>query len=173
MYLLALSLLTLNTLAQTYFSVPAADAPELSAFGPHSVGVKTLELVNPGQVDILKYNADSKSAPTTDRHLKVEIWYPATLATGEQAHTVYESPMVGRAAIRPGMPSTFQIQGKAKRDAAPQKGQKFPLVIVSHGYPGSRTFLSYLTENLASKGYVVAAIACKCSATTPAKLPSS
>jgi dienelactone hydrolase len=38
------------------------------------------------------------------------------------------------------------------------KGEKFPLVIVSHGYPGSRTFLSYLTENLASKGYVVAAI---------------
>jgi alpha-beta hydrolase superfamily lysophospholipase len=29
---------------------------------------------------------------------------------------------------------------------------------VSHGYPGSRFFLSYLTENLASKGYVVAAI---------------
>ncbi len=158
MHLFALYLLALNAIAQTYFSVPAVDAPELAAFGPHSVGVKTIELVNPGQIDILKYNADSKSAPTADRHLKVEIWYPATLATGEQAHTVYESPMVGRAAARPGMPSTFQIQGKAKRDSAPLKGQRFPLVIVSHGYPGSRTFLSYLTENLASKGYVVAAI---------------
>ena len=158
MHLFGIYLLALNALAQTYFSVPAVDAPELAAFGPHSVGVKTIELVNPGQIDILKYNADSKSAPTADRHLKVEIWYPATLGTGEQALTVYESPMVGRAAPRPGMPSTFQILGKAKRDAAPQKGQKFPLVIVSHGYPGSRTFLSYLTENLASKGYVVAAI---------------
>ena len=158
MHLFGIYLLALNALAQTYFSVPAVDAPELAAFGPHSVGVKTIELVNPGQIEILKYNADSKSAPTADRHLKVEIWYPATLGTGEQALTVYESPMVGRAAPRPGMPSTFQILGKAKRDAAPQKGQKFPLVIVSHGYPGSRTFLSYLTENLASKGYVVAAI---------------
>ena len=37
-------------------------------------------------------------------------------------------------------------------------GKSFPLVVVSHGYPGSRTFLTYLTENLASKGYVVAAI---------------
>ena len=117
MHLFALYLLTLNALAQTYYSVPAVDAPELAAFGPHRVGVKTLELINPGQVDILKYNADSKSAPTAGRHLKVEIWYPATLATGEQAHTVYESPMVGRAAPRPGMPSTFQILGKAKRDA--------------------------------------------------------
>jgi predicted dienelactone hydrolase len=34
----------------------------------------------------------------------------------------------------------------------------YPLVIVSHGYPGSRLQMSYLTENLASKGYVVVAI---------------
>ena len=37
-------------------------------------------------------------------------------------------------------------------------GGPFPLVVVSHGYPGSRTFMTWLTENLASKGYVVAAI---------------
>jgi predicted dienelactone hydrolase len=37
-------------------------------------------------------------------------------------------------------------------------GHAFPLVVVSHGYPGSRTFMTWLTENLASKGYVVAAI---------------
>lgn len=35
---------------------------------------------------------------------------------------------------------------------------RYPLVIVSHGYPGSRLQMSYLTENLASKGYVVVAI---------------
>ena len=72
MHLFALYLLALNALAQTYFSVPAVDAPELAAFGPHRVGVKTLDLINPGQVDILKYNADRKSAPTADRHLKVQ-----------------------------------------------------------------------------------------------------
>jgi predicted dienelactone hydrolase len=49
--------------------------------------------------------------------------------------------------------------GRALRDAAPQrKDEPFPLVIVSHGYPGSRLLLTYLTENLASKGYVVVAI---------------
>ena len=150
--------LAASALAQTYFSVPGPDAPELAPMGTYTVGVRTIELVNPGQVDILKYNAESKSAPVADRRLKLEIWYPATLAAGEKAETIYESPMVGRAAPRPGMPSTFQIFGKAARDAAPRQGEKFPLVIVSHGYPGSRTFLSYLTENLASKGYVVAAI---------------
>ena len=34
----------------------------------------------------------------------------------------------------------------------------FPLVIISHGYPGNRYLLSHLGENLASKGFVVASI---------------
>lgn len=34
----------------------------------------------------------------------------------------------------------------------------FPLVIVSHGYPGNRYLMSHLGENLASKGFVVASI---------------
>ena len=35
---------------------------------------------------------------------------------------------------------------------------QFPLIIVSHGYVGSRLLMTYLTENLASKGYVVVSI---------------
>src|SRR5262249_33922995 len=57
-----------------------------------------------------------------------------------------------------GIPNIFHITGKALRDAPPINGASFPLVVVSHGYPGSRTFMTWLTENLASKGYVVAAI---------------
>jgi predicted dienelactone hydrolase len=53
---------------------------------------------------------------------------------------------------------TIDIVDEALRDAPAVAGSMFPLVIVSHGYPGSRYFLSYLTANLASKGYVVAAI---------------
>jgi len=34
----------------------------------------------------------------------------------------------------------------------------FPLVIVSHGYPGNRMLMSHLAENIASKGYIVASI---------------
>jgi predicted dienelactone hydrolase len=34
----------------------------------------------------------------------------------------------------------------------------FPLVVISHGYPGSRLLLSHMGENLASKGFVVASI---------------
>jgi predicted dienelactone hydrolase len=44
------------------------------------------------------------------------------------------------------------------RDAAPDSTGKYPLVILSHGYPGNRYLLSHLGENLASKGFVVASI---------------
>ena len=89
----------------------------------------------------------------------MEVWYPAAIPEGKTERTTYESAMPGRPdQIPPGAPKTFEIAGEALRDAPPVQGHPFPLVIVSHGYPGSRTFLTYLTENLASKGYVIAAI---------------
>ncbi|MBX9600117.1 MAG: hypothetical protein K2X35_03895 [Bryobacteraceae bacterium] len=141
--------------AQEPYSIPAADAPELAHRGAYKAGVRTLELVNPGQPDILRFDKETKKAPLHDRKLPVEIWYPAVIADGQREHTVYTSPMPRS---WPGVPPSFQFPGKALRDAPPAAGGPFPLVIVSHGYPGSRTFLTYLTENLASKGYVVAAI---------------
>ena len=35
---------------------------------------------------------------------------------------------------------------------------EFPLVVISHGYPGNRFLMSHLAENLASKGYAVVSI---------------
>jgi predicted dienelactone hydrolase len=57
----------------------------------------------------------------------------------------------------PAPPSKFRLPGLAVRDANPEGG-RFPLVIVSHGYGNVPIAMSWLTENLASKGYVVAAI---------------
>ncbi len=142
---------------QTYFSVPPPDAPELAARGSYSVGVRTLTVTHASQVDILKFDSTTGKAPVYDRPLTIELWYPARIPAGQTETTVYSSAMPG-ATPRPGVPSTFTIAGKALRDAPPAPGGPFPLVVVSHGYPGSRTFLTYLTENLASKGYVVAAI---------------
>jgi predicted dienelactone hydrolase len=141
---------------EEFFSVPAKDAPELAPRGEYAVGVRTVELKNPGQVDILNFDKASGKAPLYDRPLKVEVWYPATLMSGQEERTAYEMILPGPPAPQP--VKKFLVPGEALRDAVPVDGKKFPLVIVSHGYPGSRFFLSYLTENLASKGYVVAAI---------------
>jgi predicted dienelactone hydrolase len=144
-----------SAIGQTgYFSVPPVDAPELAARGPESVGVRTVDIVHPGQPDILNFDKQTGKAPLYDRPLKLEVWYPALIPAGEEEKTVYHSAMAGNG----NPPGSFDIPGKALRDATPVTGRKFPMVIVSHGYPGSRTFLTYLTENLASKGYVAVAI---------------
>jgi predicted dienelactone hydrolase len=132
------------------------DAPELSPRGTYRIGVRTLQLLNKGQVDILK--AANGTEPLYDRPLKLEVWYPAQAQNGPKELVTYES-VLGRAndPKRPLVPFTFN--GRAVRDAAPLSTEgAFPLIIVSHGYPGSRLLLTYLTENLASKGYVVVAI---------------
>lgn len=132
------------------------DAPLLSARGDYKVGVKTLEFTNKNQLDILK----SKGSELTyyDRKLKLEVWYPASLSSNEKEMVVYDEVMgSSNDPKRPLIPFTFQ--GRALRDAKPVISDgKFPLVIVSHGYLGSRLLLTYLTENLASKGYIVVAI---------------
>lgn len=132
------------------------DAPELAMRGDYSVGVRTLELVHQGQIDIL--NVEEGEAPRYDRPLTVEVWYPAQVAADEEMLTRYEEVM-GTAGNekRPLIP--FMFWGRAARDVAPVTADgAFPLVVVSHGYVGSRYLMTYLTENLASKGYVVVAI---------------
>ena len=150
--------LTINTVnAQTndfLYGDQLPDAPKLSARGEYKVGVKTVNLVNPNQVDIL--NSKEGNDPTYDRPITIEVWYPANV--GDDAKTVVYDEVMGTRgdSLRPLTPFTFK--GRAYRDAAPKSGNKFPLVVVSHGYVGSRYLMTYLTENLASKGYIVAAI---------------
>ncbi len=128
-------------------------APELAAYGDLPVGVRQLDLVNPDQIDILAIDpAAQKPAewPRYDRPLTVEMWYPAAEgATGSSEMKAF---------LRDGT-TEVTLTGRAMRDAAPaQADGPFPLVLISHGYPGNRFLLSHLAENLASKGYVVASI---------------
>ena len=134
------------------------DAPELAAYGKSPIGVRTLRLVNPGQMDILKAKA-GEPTPVYDRPLTVEVWYPSLAHPAQPAKSVDGlAPGEYRTVTRDPR-NTVVIRGKALRDAPPDVAAgPYPLVIVSHGYPGNRYLLSPLAENLASKGYVVASI---------------
>ncbi|HSI78825.1 MAG TPA: alpha/beta fold hydrolase, partial [Lunatimonas sp.] len=131
------------------------DAPELAMRGDLAVGVKTLELVNKDQLDI--NNIEQGTAPLYDRKMVVEVWYPAK-STGEDSLAIYSDVLgIPGNPNRPVVP--FSFYGRATRDAEPDLAEgPYPLLIVSHGFLGSRFLMSYLTENLASKGYVVVAI---------------
>ena len=132
------------------------DAPELAPRGEFKVGVRTLDFVNKGQIDVLKSKGGID--PTYDRPIKVEVWYPANLPEGSKESVIYDEVMgTSNDPKRPLIPFTFA--GRASRNAAPLTANgNFPLIIVSHGYVGSRVLMTYLTENLASKGYIVVAI---------------
>lgn len=132
------------------------DAPDLAPRGEYKVGVRTIQWINKAQVDILHSKAGAD--PLYDRPLTAEIWYPAIVPENAKELTTYNDVFGSPGdSTRPIVP--FSFAGRALRNAKPDvKSTAFPLVIVSHGYPGSRVLLSYLTENLASKGYVVVAI---------------
>lgn len=147
----ALVLGTGTALAENRIDGQRPGAPELAAYGALGVGVRTLELVNPGQVDVLAVRPGEPRPdplPTYDRALTVEVWYPA--AEGATGVTTIDTVM------RDGQ-TAIALNGKAMRGAEPAGGP-YPLVLVSHGWPGNRFLMSHLGENLASKGYVVASI---------------
>jgi len=131
------------------------DAPELAQRGEYRVGVRTVEVVNKDQIDILK---SKDGVVLYDRRLKLEVWYPAALPEGTNDLISYIEER-GVANDPKKQIFKYSFTGRAVRDAAPDltKGS-YPLIIVSHGYVGSRLLMTYLTENLASKGYVVVAI---------------
>jgi predicted dienelactone hydrolase len=145
-----------NTAETFVYGDALPDAPELSPRGEYKIGVRTLDFVNKNQVDVLKSKGGID--PTYDRPLKVEVWYPANVAADVKELVTYDQVMgSSNDPKRPLIPFTFF--GRAVRDAAPKTTDgAFPLIVVSHGYLGSRLLLTYLTENLASKGYVVVAI---------------
>jgi predicted dienelactone hydrolase len=129
------------------------DAPELAHLGKSEVGFTTLHLVQHAQADVLAFDAGKGAAPSVDRLLTVDLWYPAHPASNSR-HMVYTAQLP---AEPPAEPTRFSVPGIAVRDA-PHSGTQLPLVIVSHGYSNDPAAMTWLTENLASKGYVVAAI---------------
>lgn len=120
------------------------DAPERAAYGSLPVGVVTRSFTDAGRADVIAAQDTEGEMPRADRTLTTEIWYPA--ADGTAPGTTYDT------VLRDGE-TPVQLSGRAARDAAPASGT-FPLVLISHGYPGNRFLMSHLGENLASKGYV-------------------
>ncbi len=116
-------------------SIPVADAPELAALGAAAVGLERLTVTTPG-----------------GRSLAIMLWYPAIPAAGAKPE------LYGRTLTPDGVaPLDITTEGIAVPDA-PAKPGKSPLVVISHGFGGWAGGMTYLAENLASKGYVVASI---------------
>lgn len=153
-WLPALAAISLATCAAAQpLSRPGVDAPQLAHLGPHAVGLRSITLVHAAQPDVLARTSTTGATPLADRTLPVDIWYPAR-PRPDARPVRYAGALSGEPPLGP---APFTFTGLAVRGAAPEGG-RYPLVIVSHGYSGTPAAMTWLTENLASKGYVVAAI---------------
>jgi predicted dienelactone hydrolase len=133
-------------------SVPEVGAPELAALGPDGAGVMLRTVVDRDQVEALGSFASGKLM-RSDRTLPLMIWYPAKIAAKAKRAT-YTASLVGEV---PGTEARFSVPGIAVR-GAPPAGKAFPIVLLSHGYNNDPAMLTWLAENLATKGYVVVGI---------------
>jgi predicted dienelactone hydrolase len=131
--LVTLSLAIVSAAAQA----SPADAPELAHAGPYAIGFASETFAPPA------------SGSRLGRRLAVDIWYPAA-PDATAPKIVYAGALTGE----DGHDVAFTDPGSAVRDAEPLGGS-FPLVVLAHGYGGTPVAMSWLAENLASKGYVV------------------
>lgn len=140
--LLAIASTNLYAAEQLFTEQPGV-MPELAKTGEYAVGVKTIEVVNPEQMDLTDFTSKK------DRSLILEVWYPSKI-NSKSAKATYKN--VTR------LHKPFELQGDAYRDAIALEEGQFPLVVLSHGYTGYRTIMFYLAEHLASHGYIVVGI---------------
>ncbi|RKT84199.1 Platelet-activating factor acetylhydrolase, isoform II [Saccharopolyspora antimicrobica] len=129
--------------------VPALPRPS----GPHAVGTTALHLVDQSRQD--------PWVPQEKRELMVSLWYPtrdddaprAQYVTPEESRRILEGQQLN--GVSPEIFSTTRTH--AGVDAEPLD-RDLPLVLLSPGFTLPRTSLTGLAEDLASRGYAVAAV---------------
>ena len=135
--------------------VPGLPAPT----GPYLIGTVSYHLVDENRPET--YTDD----PNDARQFMVQLWYPAASIDGEEA-----APYIDRVEIAAPIlaesfgfpPFLFNHLNLAHTDgylaAPPATNGPFPILIFAHGLTGFRGQNSFQMQELASQGYVVAAI---------------
>lgn len=112
-------------------------------FGPYPVGVRTIETT---------YEAAGGS-----RTLPIEVWYPAANSAASLPSDEYDYVSLAPDDLKPVLEpyTTSSLNQPAHRDSPVASGDGFPLIVFSHGFGGIRVQSIFLTNHLASHGYVV------------------
>jgi dienelactone hydrolase len=117
--------------------------------GSQPVGTREMDLV-----DALR--PDPYLANGTKRELLVRFWYPAS--PGQNCEVArYASPAVWNRFSRLFGAPLPKVETNSCMDATAADGLH-PIVIFTHGYTGTFTDYTFLSEDLASRGYIVASV---------------
>lgn len=125
---------------------PTAPVPT----GPAPVGTQVIHLIDPTRNDPFLNNG-------TARELLVRLWYPAFSTAQDCMRAEYTSPRVWSDFSRLiGVPLPH-VTTNSCWNASITAGVH-PVLIFTHGYTGTFTDYTFLFEELASRGYVVASV---------------
>ena len=130
--------------ATTYAEVPRPT-------GPNAVGTNVLYLTDAPREDPYLANG-------TTRELAVRLWHPASPNAAVDCRTAaYASPAVWRYFTELAGVEPFSVRTNSCWNAPIADGVH-PVVVFSPGYTATATDYTFLLEDLASRGYFVAAI---------------
>lgn len=124
--------------------------------GPYSVGTTTIYLTDQSRLET------RTDAEGDFRQLPVQIWYPANVDGEARAPYHSESEVfIDSLSEEMGLPGLlFTGLERARTNSwlgaeLAESKEKYPVLIFSHGFLGSRVQNTFLLEELASNGYVV------------------
>lgn len=153
---LALLVLALGTFLPLVLPVPKPPTPT----GIFAIGTTTRHLIDTSRTETYSENPDDP------RELMVQFWYPAEPGSGTgPAPYLNRVDVIGPAlAEGVGLPGFLlnhlqlaQTQSISEA-AVVSSSESFPVIIISHGWTSIRSMHTSLAQELASQGYIVAAI---------------
>jgi dienelactone hydrolase len=128
----------------------AHQAPALpSVTGTSRIGTRVLDLVDPTRID--PFVSDGSK-----RELLVRFWYPAFLNQACEPAQYTSSEVWSYFSELTGLPLP-EVRTNSCWNA-PITDDAHPVVVFTHGYTGTFTDYTFLFEDLASRGYVVASV---------------
>lgn len=131
--------------ALSAFSALSAPRPT----GANRVGTRTMMMVDTARSE--PFRSDGSR-----RRLLVRFWYPAA-ARADCRRAAYTAPSVWKYFGELTGATLPQVGTNSCQDAPVQRGA-YPVVVFTHGYTGTFTDYTFLFEDLASRGYIVASV---------------
>jgi len=153
---LGIAMALVSLVAALVFPIKNLPAPT----GPYQVGTASFEVVDDTRTGVYL------DAPGTPRRLMAQAWYPAEAgaATLPRAPWIADRPVTAAYADYVGLPhwtmahlSLILTNGRTGAPAAADTGA-MPVVIISHGWTGTRAMHADLAEELASRGIVAVVV---------------
>lgn len=122
--------------------------------GPHSIGRAVFHWTDPARPEVMT------ESPTDRREVVVYLWYPAETPGGGSTAAYFPDLDALKGIFTPiELLGVSSVRTHAVADAPVSRANpKYPIIIFSHGNRANSAFHTAQIEDLASHGYVVAAI---------------